>query len=572
MVRTIKYTTSQIAQLSNIPGKIIYDSTTNLVKFNNSAAYGNFIYQNADGYLSGLTNVAINGNLGVNTNSPNTQLEVNSATGSCLRLTYDDSNGSALYYSDLSVSSAGNLTINSSGNIVNIDSGDSFKVLSHNGTNAGLYLGSTLVLATATELNTLSGVVNGTAAASKALILDASSNIKDINIITSNKLVITDTTASTSSITGAIKSAGGITISNATDATDATNGGGFTNLGGSAVSGKAYFGSSVYLSSSGGILSVANTTESTSYTDASVILNGGMGVAKKAYFNSDVLLTGANGVLNISNETDATGLTDGTIKTLGGASFGKKVFVGTSITVNGSELTKTQIDYLLNFTIGYAVSGKALIFDSNKSIVDVNYIESQEISIIKQNAYNNTVDYPLTITVVPNTTAVNGLGTGITFNSVNDNDEIYNAAYINFVSSDITKGEEAGYFDFKLANIGVIDSLMTLSNNGIVTASEFNELSDIKLKDDIKPYDIFDSLDKITNLNVKSYNLKKDLSKKGRVGLIAQDVHEIIPNLVNKIHKDDNEYMTVNYVGIIPHLINAVKQLKIELDDIKNKK
>lgn len=62
-----------------------------------------------------LTTLTTAAELGINTNSPAKQVEINSATGDNLRLTYNDSNGGATNYADFSVSSGGDLTINASG-------------------------------------------------------------------------------------------------------------------------------------------------------------------------------------------------------------------------------------------------------------------------------------------------------------------------------------------------------------------------------------------------------------------------------------------------------------------------
>jgi hypothetical protein len=59
--------------------------------------------------------IGSDGNVGIGTTAPDKKLEINSATGDCLRLTYNDSNGSAAYYTDFAVSSAGILTITPSG-------------------------------------------------------------------------------------------------------------------------------------------------------------------------------------------------------------------------------------------------------------------------------------------------------------------------------------------------------------------------------------------------------------------------------------------------------------------------
>lgn len=55
------------------------------------------------------------GELGLGTTAPAKQLEVNSATGNNLRLTYNDSDGSAANYADLLMSSSGDLTVTASG-------------------------------------------------------------------------------------------------------------------------------------------------------------------------------------------------------------------------------------------------------------------------------------------------------------------------------------------------------------------------------------------------------------------------------------------------------------------------
>jgi hypothetical protein len=67
-------------------------------------------------YLSGTSYermriLGANGYVGIGTTAPDKKLEINSATGDCLRLTYNDSDGNATYYSDFAVSSEGALTV-----------------------------------------------------------------------------------------------------------------------------------------------------------------------------------------------------------------------------------------------------------------------------------------------------------------------------------------------------------------------------------------------------------------------------------------------------------------------------
>lgn len=70
-----------------------------------------------------LFRVRGNGRVGIGTSAPDTTLEINAATGGSLRLTYNDSNGTAATYTNFSVDAAGNLTINPTGSYI-LPSGD----------------------------------------------------------------------------------------------------------------------------------------------------------------------------------------------------------------------------------------------------------------------------------------------------------------------------------------------------------------------------------------------------------------------------------------------------------------
>lgn len=110
----------QINYLSIPQTGIVYANRT-LVADNNKNIIGlNYLEVNDLNVVGTLQYTNQVYSLGINTSSPDKQLEVNSANGNCLRLTNNDSNGNAQNYCDFIVSSDGNLSIIPSGGIVHI--------------------------------------------------------------------------------------------------------------------------------------------------------------------------------------------------------------------------------------------------------------------------------------------------------------------------------------------------------------------------------------------------------------------------------------------------------------------
>lgn len=172
-------------------------ATANQLNYTNTtpgtAASNKAVILNASMNINGINNINTIGKIGINTSAPDRQLEVNSVTGECLRLTYADNNGTATYYSDFDITNLGELIITSSGNLVKINAGNSLDITSHNGLTTGLKLDNVLVTATANQLN-YTNVTPGTAAASKALVLNSSLDIAGIrNFTITNKMGINTT-------------------------------------------------------------------------------------------------------------------------------------------------------------------------------------------------------------------------------------------------------------------------------------------------------------------------------------------------------------------------------------------
>ena len=101
----------------------------------------------------------------------------------------------------------------------------------------------------------------------------------------------------------------------------------------------------------------------------------------------------------------------------------------------------------------------------------------------------------------------------------------------------------------------MIDSSGNLSANGTVTAS-----SDIKLKKNISTID--NALDKVLNLRGVEFDYIE--SDEHNIGVIAQEVEAVLPDLVHTNEETDTK--SVAYGNLTAVLIEAVKELKKEND------
>ena len=61
--------------------------------------------------------------------------------------------------------------------------------------------------------------------------------------------------------------------------------------------------------------------------------------------------------------------------------------------------------------------------------------------------------------------------------------------------------------------------------------------------------------------------MKKDKNKKQKIGVLAQDIEKVFPELVS----ESNGVKSVNYQGLVPVLINALKEQDSKMKEQDNK-
>ncbi|WP_370086508.1 tail fiber domain-containing protein [Ekhidna sp.] len=100
------------------------------------------------------------------------------------------------------------------------------------------------------------------------------------------------------------------------------------------------------------------------------------------------------------------------------------------------------------------------------------------------------------------------------------------------------------------------------SLNGTWTAVAFNATSDRRLKEDITDLkDVLQTLTKLEGYKYKFNEIKSKDNETEHFGVIAQELREIYPNLVKE---GEDGYLSVNYTGLIPLLLEAVKELNAQ--------
>lgn len=97
----------------------------------------------------------------------------------------------------------------------------------------------------------------------------------------------------------------------------------------------------------------------------------------------------------------------------------------------------------------------------------------------------------------------------------------------------------------------------------------FYNFSDKRLKENLVP--LKGSLDSVCKLTGYTYNYI-DRPEQSVAGLIAQEVQEVLPEAVFETSKktdDGDAYLGVRYEVLVPMLVEAIKELKAEIEDLK---
>lgn len=351
---------------------------------------------------------------------------------------------------------------------------------------------------------------------------------------------------------------------------------GFTTCTNLNVSGVGTFGS---------ILSSAHAVQSSSNTVSGYKLDPGTDTAeisiqgKSAGSSSDPMFRcfyGTNNTFRIDCDGDTT-----TSGTLTAASLS-----ATTSTISGSSVFNGNIDANANLDVDGTTEVDELIATGISTF-------SNNIKLGTSNTHLISLDGRVNTNIVPSanesfTLGINGftwsnihtknilvgaLGVGIITapnvsvgNSVTAVNFYGDGSNLTGISTSGGSGSISGINTTGISHFNNINAVGIITANninavGIITAQDFNSLSDINYKVNIKTVD--HALDKVVQLRGVSFSWKE--TQTPSYGLIAQELEEVIPELVK-----GEDPKVVNYNGIIGVLIESIKELKEELNEMRN--
>ena len=458
--------------------------------------------------------------------------------------------------------------------------------------------------------------INGTTTTINSTVL----TVDDKNIEIGSVDTPTDTTANL----------GGITLKGATDKTitwDATNGwmsnqqfsvgtaadgvtmttsGAITSQGNASIGGTLGVTGATTLSSTlgvtdattlsstlgvTGIATMNNTTDSSDINTGSLVVKGGLGVNKKLYVGSDSDFTG-NLNNNLTNSTYFTIKDSGSIK-FRISNTGKTEIIG-------------DLDINDKFTVDAATGDTVIESNTNSSgHTSGALIVKGGVGIHGSINVNGNIDVTNNISATSGDTNLRNLEISGNRNTAVSND----GCLLNLDTTTITDASaDSGDTISKFVNASFKAPVFNTSQNNVTTTTAANvhidgaptcnngnntlsnsyalwvengdvkvnnaieaqrviAVSDKTLKKNIQPLN--DSLNTIHKLKGVSYDWIDDNNHDHEIGLIAQDVEEVVPEVVRRLGNSD--FKGIEYQKLTALLIEAVKELSNEINLLKSK-
>lgn len=219
---------------------------------------------------------------------------------------------------------------------------------------------------------------------------------------------------------------------------------------------------------------------------------------------------------------------------------------------------------LTNVSVTGHVSGGDVIEIKNGSLTVKNSLFSNQNSNLKINGsatllsqgYNFSNDTSMSGLLNNESDVVGGTLTGANLIYLGNNSNSNNFGNIQVGASN------GNVIDTSSGDL-TIDSAsgVTRVDDNLIVTGDINVNSDARLKANIISLGF--TLGKLLQVDGKTYTFKEDKNHNSKIGLLAQDIEKVFPALV----METNGIKSVNYQGLIPVLINALKEQDEKMND-----
>ena len=343
--------------------------------------------------------------------------------------------------------------------------------------------------------------------------------------------------------------------------------GGTLNIGGDAASTGSVDISSQTFSIVGTSLEVetsaADQTITIGLPDAVTIADS-LTVTGDATFNGNIAGDAATEVTGIATITVSGGVAAGFFY---GDGAGLTNVVASSVDLSGTNVTAST---LVLDGVGIALTATGGDFDT--LVTSATLQVGTDLTVTGDiNANGNIVGDAATeisgiatVTVSGGVVAANFYGNGSNLTNISSDDVLLTDAGSSATTHFIPFAANATGNEGLKTDADSGEALTYVPSTGVLSAKEFDTLSDARYKADIET--IEGAMAKVNNLRGVEYNWKSNGD--ASVGVIAQEVQAVYPQLTT----ESEERLSVNYNGLVGLLIQAVKELSAEVEELKSRK
>jgi hypothetical protein len=330
-------------------------------------------------------------------------------------------------------------------------------------------------------------------------------------------------------------------------------------------------------------LKVSSDTQSTTTANGALVVSGGVGIAKTLNVGGNVTVSGTitgnvtgNVVGNVTGNVTGTATNANNINisaTTSSDTTTSIVLVANQSTGNQSPFIDSGLSYNANTN---ALTASTFVGTLSNLLT----LNTSGTGLSGSTSYNNSG--AATFTVTSNATSANTASTIV----ARDDSNNFSAGTITAaLTGNATSASTAADLSFGSANQVVFknssntattSSNLTFDGTNLSVGGDITAFaSDERLKENIQPLE--NALDKVLALNGFTYSFNEIGQSLGFDGLVryvgvsAQQVQAVLPEAVKPAPVDSN-YITVQYEKLVPLLIEAIKELKAEINELKTNK